>query len=77
MITKSIAQFCWKSDAYCYQDFIQRQKYKGKQGGLKSGISHSKQYEKLHDRAKKLKQTSSSIKKIVKILEISKTIARI
>ena len=71
-ISKSIARFCWKNDAYCYQEFIQCQKYKGKQGGLKGGISRSKQYEKLRNKAKKLKQTGSSIRKIAEILEIPK-----
>lgn len=33
---KSIARFCWKNDAYCYQEFIQRQSYKGRLGGKKS-----------------------------------------
>ena len=35
-ISKSIARFCWKNDTYCYQEFIQRQSYKGKLGGKKS-----------------------------------------
>ena len=72
-ISKSIARFCWKNDAYCYQEFIQRQKYKGKQGGLKGGTSRSKQYEKLRDKAKELKQTGSSIRKIAEILKLPKT----
>jgi hypothetical protein len=30
---KSIAQYCWKKDAYCYQEFIDRQSRKGSLGG--------------------------------------------
>ena len=34
--SKSIAKYCWKNDAYCYHEFIQRQIYKGKLGGRPS-----------------------------------------
>src|SRR5690606_21343451 len=33
---KSIAEYCWKKDAYCYQEFIDRQTRKGALGGKKS-----------------------------------------
>lgn len=34
---RSIAKFCWKNDAYCYQEFIDRQTRKGAfRGGKKS-----------------------------------------
>lgn len=33
---KSIAKYCWKNDAYCYQEFIDRQTRKGVIGGTKS-----------------------------------------
>jgi hypothetical protein len=33
---KSIAQYCWKKDAYCYQEFIDRQTRKGMIGGKNS-----------------------------------------
>ena len=33
---KSIATYCWKKDAYCYQEFIDRQSRKGSVGGQKS-----------------------------------------
>jgi hypothetical protein len=33
---KSIATYCWKKDAYCYQEFIDRQARKGALGGKKS-----------------------------------------
>lgn len=35
-IAKSISRFCWKNDAYCYQEFIDRQRRKGAIGGKKS-----------------------------------------
>ncbi len=35
-IAKSIARYCWKKDAYCYQEFIDRQSRKGTVGGKKS-----------------------------------------
>lgn len=33
---KSIAIYCWKNDAYCYQEFIERQRIKGKLGAEKA-----------------------------------------
>jgi len=39
---KSIATYCWKKDAYCYQEFIDRQSRKGSLGGLQSGIVRRK-----------------------------------
>ena len=33
---KSIATYCWKKDAYCYQEFIDRQSRKGQMGGTVS-----------------------------------------
>ena len=33
---KSIARYCWKKDGYHYQEFIDRQSYKGALGGKKS-----------------------------------------
>lgn len=33
---RSIAKYCWKKDAYCYQEFIDRQTRKGSIGGKKS-----------------------------------------
>lgn len=32
-IAKSISRYCWKKDAYCYQEFIDRQSRKGALGG--------------------------------------------
>ena len=39
---KSIARYCWKKDAYHYQEFIDRQSRKGKLGGIQSGIVRRK-----------------------------------
>jgi hypothetical protein len=39
---KSIATYCWKKDAYCYQEFIDRQTRKGKLGGIESGKTRRK-----------------------------------
>ena len=35
-ISKSIARYCWKRDPHCYQEFIDRQTRKGRNGGTKS-----------------------------------------
>lgn len=38
----SVATYCWKKDAYCYQEFIDRQTRKGKLGGIESGKTRRK-----------------------------------
>jgi len=38
-IAKSISRYCWKKDAYCYQEFIDRQTRKGKLGGRPKTIT--------------------------------------
>ncbi|MCU4310396.1 plasmid replicase [Acinetobacter sp. ACNIH3] len=58
---KSIARYCWKKDAYCYQEFIDRQSRKGRLGGLKSnssngGITRAKKYEEQKRIALELKK---------------------
>lgn len=68
---RSIAKYCWKKDAYCYQEFIDRQTRKGKLGGLKGGVSRSQKYEPLRIKAIELRQQGLSIRKIVKELSIS------
>jgi hypothetical protein len=35
-IAKSISRWVWKKDSYCYQEYIDRQTRKGRNGGLKS-----------------------------------------
>ena len=58
---RSIARYCWKKDAYCYQEFIDRQSRKGRLGGLKSnssngGITRAKKYEEQKRIALELKK---------------------
>jgi hypothetical protein len=38
---RSIAKYCWKNDGYCYQEFIHRQMYKGKLGGIAKGKAYN------------------------------------
>ena len=72
---KSIAKYCWKKDAYCYQEFIDRQSRKGKLGGIKGGISRSLQYEPLRIEARKLRATGMSYSKIAERLGCTKATA--
>src|SRR5690606_34981385 len=53
-IAKSIARYCWKKDPYCYQEFIDRQKYKGRLGGIKGGKVRSAKYDELRMKARDL-----------------------
>ena len=70
-IAKSISRYCWKKDAYCYQEFIDRQSRKGKLGGLKSdsskgGIARSQIFKEKKKQAielKKLNMTNPEISK--------------
>lgn len=40
-IAKSIARWVWKKDAYCYQEFIDRQTRKGHLGGSAKGVAYA------------------------------------
>lgn len=40
-IAKSISRYCWKRDAYCYQEFIDRQTRKGQLGGKAKGEAYN------------------------------------
>ena len=40
-IAKSISRYCWKRDAYCYQEFIDRQTRKGRLGGKAKGEAYN------------------------------------
>ena len=68
---KSIATYCWKKDAYCYQEFIDRQKRKGKLGGEKGGVSRSLKYESLRVQAQLLYKDGVKQKDIAEILGIT------
>lgn len=72
---KSIATYCWKKDAYCYQEFIDRQSRKGKLGGLKGGMARSLQYEPLRKEARELREQGFSYSKIAKSLGCTKATA--
>ena len=74
---KSIATYCWKKDAYCYQEFIDRQSRKGQLGGLKSdssrgGIARSCKYSLKRIEAKKLKENGVSNTVIAQQLQVSR-----
>lgn len=76
-IAKSIAKFCWKNDAYCYQEFIDRQSRKGKLGASVGGHGRSSKYDKLRLQAKELYEQGLNKTAIAVKLAISrKTITR-
>jgi hypothetical protein len=39
-IAKSVSNFCWKNDAYCYAMFMERQAFKAKAGGSARSASY-------------------------------------
>jgi hypothetical protein len=49
-IAKSVSQFCWKQDAYCYAMFMERQAFKAKAGGS----ARSASYDPLREQAASL-----------------------
>lgn len=55
-IAKSISRWVWKRDSYCYQEFIDRQTRKGRNGGLKGGVARSAQYADARIKAQYLKE---------------------
>jgi hypothetical protein len=64
-IAKSISRYCWKKDAYCYQEFIDRQSRKGRLGGIKSnssngGYARSQKYDEKRILALNLKKKGAS-----------------
>jgi DNA-binding transcriptional regulator YiaG len=73
---KSIATYCWKKDAYCYQEFIDRQSRKGALGGIKSnssngGKARAGKYTKQKIEAIELKKQGVKDSEISKILGIT------
>ena len=71
---KSIAKYCWKNDAYCYQEFIDRQSRKGKLGNSSfGGIARSNKYIELRAQAKELKKNGKSCREIATLLNVSKS----
>lgn len=70
---KSIARYCWKHDAYCYQEFIQRQAYKGMLGDSSpGGKARSDQYNVLREETQILRKQGLSYTEIAKTLSISR-----
>jgi len=75
-IAKSISRYCWKKDAYHYQEFIQRQVYKGALGGRKGdssngGKARSALYDEKRKRAKEMLKQGFCNKEISLELNIS------
>lgn len=72
-ISKSIARYCWKRDPYYYQEFVQRQVYKGALGGK----ARSNKYEDKRKQALALKAKGLNNTQIAKELDVDrKTIHR-
>ena len=74
---KSIATYCWKKDAYCYQEFIDRQSRKGAIGGKRScssngGKARSKKYEELRRKCFELKNKGMKNTEISISLSVSR-----
>src|SRR5699024_10906371 len=66
---KSIAKYCWKRDAYHYNEFIYRQSIKGSKGGKASnssngGIARSAKYQDKRDQLIKLRDMGFTMKEI-------------
>lgn len=69
-IAKSIARWVWKRDGYCYQEFIDRQRRKGKLGASKGGITRSSCFTDLREKARAMKQLGISNIDIAKKLKV-------
>ena len=65
-IAKSISRYCWKKDAYCYQEFIDRQTRKGKLGNEKSLLTRRTKQKINIEKAQRLKALNVSLKEIAK-----------
>lgn len=75
-IAKSISRYCWKKDAYCYQEFIDRQSRKGKKGNQQSLVTRRSQQKISIDKAKKLRLLNISIKEIAKQCDVNERTVR-
>ncbi len=67
-IAKSISRYCWKRDAYCYQEFIDRQTRKGQLGGKAKG----KAYNAKRTQAVQLKEQGLNNSQIAKQLGVAR-----
>lgn len=70
---KSIAKYCWKTDAIAEQQFSQKQSEKGKLGGVASGVSRTNKNEEKRKEARILSAKGNSLRKIAEILDVSKS----
>lgn len=75
-IAKSISRYCWKKDAYHYQEFIDRQSRKGKKGNVQSLIKRRSQRNVNIAKAKKLKSLNISMKEIAKKCDVNERTVR-
>lgn len=75
-IAKSISRYCWKKDAYHYQEFIDRQSRKGKKGNVQSLIKRRSQRNINIAKAKKLKSLNISMKEIAKNCDVNERTVR-
>ena len=77
-IAKSISRYCWKKDAYHYQEFIDRQSRKGKLGNSSNGgKARSNIYIDKRQKALQLNIDGMNKTQIAKELDVDrKTVAR-
>lgn len=69
-IAKSISRWTWKRDAYCYQEFIDRQRRKSALGASKGGITRSSSFSSLREKAVDMKQSGANNTEISKVLGV-------
>lgn len=71
-IAKSISRYCWKKDAYFYQEFIDRQSRKGQLGGKIGGVQRSLKYVEQRKQAVDLKSKGYNNSQIANLLKVSR-----
>lgn len=70
-IAKSIARWVWKKDSYCYQEFIDRQTRKGRNGGLKGGKTRSNSYALVRVKALEMIESGMTQKEVASVLNVT------
>jgi len=75
-IAKSISRFCWKNDGYCYQEFIERQRYKGKLGNKVSVQVRKNKALEGKEKALELKNLGKTVKEIALECEVNERTIR-
>ena len=75
-IAKSISRFCWKKDGYCYQEFIERQRYKGKLGNKVSVQVRKNKASERKEKALELKNSGKTVKEIALECEVNERTIR-